>query len=140
MKNIQIKFLMLASAMCYSNVALIAAEEDKTAARNNKEVNVAFGTMMEKDILGGVSFIDMEKLSEKNYSTFTLDNLQGYVGGWNGNSLWGMDADNAGYLVLINGIPRSVDNVLPEEIAQITFLKGASAVVLYGSRAQKEQY
>lgn len=63
--------------------------------------------------------------------------MQGYVGGWNGNSLWGMDGDNAGYLVLVDGVPRDADNVMPSEIAQISFLKGAQAVVLYGSKAAK---
>src|SRR5687768_6420366 len=41
------------------------------------------------------------------------------------------------YLVLIDGIPRDANNVMPTEIQQITFLKGAAAVVLYGSRAAK---
>ena len=88
-------------------------------------------------MLGGVSVIDMEQVNDKNYTTYSLDNLQGYVGGWNGNSLWGMDGDNAGYLVLVDGVPRDANNVLPTEIEQITFLKSASAVVLYGSRAAK---
>jgi TonB-dependent Receptor Plug Domain. len=39
--------------------------------------------------------------------------------------------------VLVDGIPRVANNVLPSEIDQITFLKGAQAVVLYGSRAAK---
>src|SRR5690606_7983183 len=40
-------------------------------------------------------------------------------------------------LVLVDGVPRDVNNVLPTEIQQITFLKSASAVMLYGSRAAK---
>lgn len=55
------------------------------------------------------------------------------VSGWNGSSLWGMDS----YLVLVDGVPRDANNVMPSEIQDITFLKGASAVVLYGSRAAK---
>ena len=37
-------------------------------------------------------------------------------------------------LVLVDGVPRDANNVLPSEIAQITFMKSAQAVVLYGSR------
>ena len=37
----------------------------------------------------------------------------------------GMDGDNAGYLVLVDGVPRDANNVMPSEIAQISFLKGA---------------
>lgn len=55
------------------------------------------------------------------------------TGGWNGNSLWGMSE----YLVLVDGAPRDINNVKPSEIDKITFLKGAQAVVLYGSRAAK---
>jgi TonB-dependent SusC/RagA subfamily outer membrane receptor len=77
--------------------------------------------------------VDVEDLLKKNYNTYSMDNMQGYVGGWNGNSLWGMDD----YLVLIDGVPRDANNVLPTEIDKITFLKSASAVVLYGSRGAK---
>jgi hypothetical protein len=45
--------------------------------------------------LGGVSVVNVEELTKKNYNTYSLDNMQAYIGGWNGNSLWGMDADNA---------------------------------------------
>lgn len=38
-------------------------------------------------------------------------------------------------LVLVDGVPLSIDNITTNEIDQITFLKGANAVVLYGSRA-----
>lgn len=100
-------------------------------------VHLAYRSVTENDLLGGVSYINMEELSEKNYNTYSLDNLQGYVGGWNGNSLWGFDGDNAGYLVLVDGIPRDANNVQPTEIEQISFLKGANAAILYGSRAAK---
>lgn len=141
MKHIYIKFIsstvLLASMVC----PLIAQEAVGNAAKDTEYadslVQIAFRKVSKDQLLGGVSVIDFKKLQEKNYNTYTQDNLQGYVGGWNGNSLWGMDGDNAGYLVLVDGIPRSMDNVLPSEIDQITFLKGASAVVLYGSRAAK---
>ncbi|MCF2582821.1 SusC/RagA family TonB-linked outer membrane protein [Bacteroides caecigallinarum] len=141
MKHIYIKFIsstvLLASMAC----PLVAQETIRNEAPKTESadslVQVAFRKISQDELLGGVSVIDFKELQKKNYNTYTLDNLQGYVGGWNGNSLWGMDGDNAGYLVLVDGIPRSMDNVLPSEIDQITFLKGASAVVLYGSRAAK---
>ena len=40
-------------------------------------------------------------------------------------------------LILVDGVPRNIDYISPTEISQITFLKGAQAVVLYGSRAAK---
>ena len=110
---------------------------DSLARKESPEIQVAFRKMAQKDLLGGVSVVNVEELTQKNYNTYSLDNMQGYIGGWNGNSLWGMDGDHAGYLVLVDGVPREANNVMPSEIAQITFLKGAQAVVLYGSRAAK---
>lgn len=40
-------------------------------------------------------------------------------------------------LILVDRVPRNIDYISPTEISQITFLKGAQAVVLYGSRAAK---
>lgn len=94
-------------------------------------VQVAYRKVNENNLLGGVSFVNVEELMEKNYITYSLTDMQNYVGGWNGNSLWGMDS----YLCLVDGVPRDANNVMPSEIEQITFLKGAAAVVLYGSQA-----
>lgn len=96
-------------------------------------INVAFQKKSADDILSGVSVLDYKSLTDKNHNTYSLDNMQGYVGGFNGNSPWG----SGSYLVVIDGVPRDANNVMPEEIEQITFLKSAAAVVLYGSRAQK---
>jgi TonB-linked SusC/RagA family outer membrane protein len=107
--------------------------EPSVSGPNDSLVQVAFRKVAPDNLPAGVSVIDFEELIDKNYNTYSLDNLQGYVGGWNGNSMWGM----GDYLVLVDGVPRDANNVLPTEIAEITFLKGASAVVLYGSRAAK---
>lgn len=100
-------------------------------------VKTAFRSVAQPDLLGGVSVVNIEEMLEKNYTTYSLDHMEALVGGWNGKSIWGMDEDKQGYLVLIDGVPRDANNVQPSEIAQITFLKGANAVVLYGSRAAK---
>lgn len=93
------------------------------------KVHVAFRTVEEKNLMGGVSVVDMEKISEKDYSTYSLSNMQALVGGYNG-TLW----SQGGPLVLVDGVPRDANNVVPTEIAQITFMKSAQAIVLYGSR------
>ena len=83
--------------------------------------------------MGGVSTVNVRELTEKNYNTYSLDNMQGYVSGYNGAGMWGYTDQ----LVLIDGVPREANNVKPDEIESITFLKGAQAVVLYGSKAAK---
>ena len=109
-----------------------------------KKVHVAFRDMDADKLLGGVSYVDMEELQKKDYTTGSLDDLYALVGGWNGNNLWGMDTekldnnDNSNMpLVIIDGVKRPSNNVLPSEIKQVTFLKGAQAVVLYGPKAAK---
>lgn len=138
MKQIQIRFIICVmfafpSFHFVEAQTTTANETDSTKNANNSMVQVAYRKVPQSNLLGGVSVVNIEDLTKKNYNTYSLDNMQGYVGGWNGNSLWGMDS----YLVLVDGVPRDANNVNPTEIEQITFLKGASAVVLYGSRAAK---
>ena len=70
-------------------------------------VNVAFKKAYQSDVLGGVSTVNVRELTEKNYNTYSLDNMQGYVSGYNGSGMWGYS--NA--LVLIDGVPREASNV-----------------------------
>ena len=112
-------------------LAMSATAPGQTVA-DSTQVNVALGSKAKSELMGGVSAIDMVDLNRKNYNTYSLDALQAYAGGYTGQ-LWNMgDA-----LVLVDGVPRDANNVLPTEIEQITFLKSASAVALYGSRAAK---
>lgn len=141
MKIIRIKSVLCvaftASSLCMGaqNVLSDSLVTDSGSLNSTlvETVQVAYRKVNKNDLLGGVSSINIEELMEKNYFTYSLDNMQGMVSGWNGNSLWGMDS----YLVLVDGVPRDANNVMPSEIKDITFLKSASAVVLYGSRAAK---
>lgn len=108
----------------------VSAQE---TAEDSTLVNVAFRKVAKQDIMGGVSTVNVRELTEKNYNTYSLDNMQGYVSGFNGAGMWGYTDQ----LVLIDGVPREANNVKPDEIESITFLKGAQAVVLYGSKAAK---
>lgn len=140
------KYIRVKSILCVALAASFLCAEAQTLQNEVQEaisdsletaqketVQVAFRKVNQDNLMGGVSFVNVEELMKKNYSTYSLTDMQGYVGGWNGSSLWAMDS----YLVLVDGVPRDANNVMPTEIAQITFLKGASAVVLYGSRAAK---
>lgn len=114
---------------------LISASENLTEiilVPDGKLIQTAFKKVNEKDVLGGVVYVDVPELMDKNYFDYSLDNMNAYANGYHGN-LWG----NNEVLVLVDGIPRDANNVLPSEIDQITFLKSASAVALYGSRAAK---
>ena len=121
MNTTYFKYLLLPAALL-STVSFAQELDEEDAAQ---KVNVAFRSVPQEDLLGGVSVLDYEELAAKNNNTYSLDNMQGYVSGFNGASLWGQ----TDYLVLVDGVPRDADNVKPDEIAQVTFMKGAQAVV-----------
>ncbi|WP_114778489.1 SusC/RagA family TonB-linked outer membrane protein [Botryobacter ruber] len=98
----------------------------------NRPVQVAHRKVDQKDLTTEVTVVDVSEMLEKNYTTSSLQNMEGLANGFHGN-IWGMDE----YLVLVDGVPRDAGSVMPTEIDQITFLKGVSAVALYGSRGAK---
>lgn len=136
------KHIYIGIAICivfvFNALPVIAQSEqpgDKPTLKNDtlqKEVEIAFRSVDKQDLLPNVSVIDLEEMTKKAYTTYSLSLVENLIGGVNGN-IWGMDE----YLVIIDGMVRDANNVLPTEIEQITVLKGASAVVLYGSRAAK---
>ncbi len=91
-------------------------------------LQLPFRTSDGGDILGGVSSVNMRELEKKSYTTYSTENLSALT-----NMTWGL----GGELVLIDGVPRDDNNILPQEIESISFLKGSQAVVLYGSMAAK---
>ncbi len=132
---------MLAAAPLSAG-AQVTDNADSTVVE--KKVHVAFRDKDPDHLLGGISYVDMEELQKKDYTMGSLEDLYGLVGGWNGNNLWGMDNqrldnnDNSNLpIVIIDGVKRPSNNVLPSEIEQVTFLKGAQAVVLYGAKGAK---
>jgi TonB-linked SusC/RagA family outer membrane protein len=93
-----------------------------------------FPVMAKAQNTAGVTVVNVPEYMEKNYTTYSMEGMEALAGGFNGNSLWGMGE----YLVLIDGVPRDAwRDVQTSEVEQITFLKNAAAVVLYGSKAAK---
>lgn len=101
--------------------------------KEERLVDVGFKSVEENNLPAGVSTVSISKLLEKNYTTYGFEGLEAFAPGFNGNNLWGMNTS----LVLVDGVPRDVVSLTPNEIEEITFLKSASAVVLYGSRGAK---
>ncbi len=96
-------------------------------------VNVGFKKVEESMLATDVSNVSVSRLLEKNYTTYGLEGMEAFAPGFNGNNLWGMNSS----LVLVDGVPRDIVSITPNEIEDITFLKSASAVALYGSRGAK---
>ena len=137
----KIKFKNISYLLCA--ISLLNMVDVQAQEKKDSLVNVAFGTVAKEDLLGAVSTVNMSDLMEKSYlgsTTNTLEGLQGLIGGYNGSNIWGQQA-----LILIDGVPRNasdinssrIADIRASEIESITFLKGASAVVVYGSKAAK---
>ena len=126
------KILYMSAIMALSTVTPVLAQTETETETDAAPVNVAFRSVDQQDLLGGVSVIDMKELSDKAFDSYSLTFVDNVVGGFNGN-IWGNDE----YLTVVDGMVRDANNVLPTEIDQITLLKGAQAVILYGPRAAK---
>ncbi len=130
MKLIRIGMSLFVLCFCFSlgvMAQIIEIENPETKA-NDSLVNVAFGTVKINDLSGAISVMNPAEYLDKSFGNYALDGSTAYVGG---NNFWNL----GNVLVLINGVPRSVSDITLTEIEQITYLKGASAVVLYGSHA-----
>ncbi len=99
--------------------------------RKDSVINVAFGQVAKRDVLGAVTAVNVADLMNKSYGTNALDNLQSFVGGYTGN-IWGQAPQ-----ILIDGIPRRIQDVRMVEVASITVLKDASSVALLGGGGSK---
>ena len=133
MKKKYIKSYCTVLAIALSALGTKAQESRDSVLKPNKDslINVAFGKVAKRDVLSAVSAVNVSDVINKSYGTYSLDNLQSFVGGYNGN-VWGQGA-----LILVDGIPRRASDVRMVEIESITVLKDASSVALYGSRASK---
>jgi TonB-linked SusC/RagA family outer membrane protein len=122
------------TAQGYEPALLTVSDTLKQIAllKEGQIVPVAFRKVSQDDLLGGISTVNYKSIFEKNFSTNGFDGLEAFAAGFHGN-IWGMN----GYLVMIDGVPREIDNIMPSEIDQITVLKSAAAVALYGSRGAK---
>ncbi|MDE5812927.1 MAG: TonB-dependent receptor plug domain-containing protein, partial [Muribaculaceae bacterium] len=133
MKNLNniIYPLTAAAALAFAPGAL--AQDDVVPADSLPQgIQLAFRTSDGGDILGGVSAVNVAELDKKSFSDYSLSNMSALTTGYDGE-LWNMGSA----LVLVDGVPRDANNILPQEIESISFLKGAQAVVLYGSTAAK---
>ena len=119
------KSLALASMLIASGVATAQGIADSTL------INVAFGQVSKTDLMGGVSQVSVQEQLKKDYSAYSLNNLQSLIGGYNGN-IWGQGA-----LVLVDGAPRSATDITATEVDKVTVLKGASAVALMARRVPR---
>jgi TonB-linked SusC/RagA family outer membrane protein len=99
-----------------------------------QEVFIPFDKVNRQDVPGAISVLDPETYIDRDYNLSVEGGMNGRVPGllWS-NNIWGME--NA--LVMIDGVRREFSDITFAEVKQISVLKGANAVALYGSQAAK---
>src|SRR5690606_16398853 len=111
-------------------------------------VVVGYGVQKKVNLTGAVSQIDSKILEDRPVSNATQA-LQGAVpnlninfsngrpgteGSVNVRGFASINSTNAGPLMLIDGVPGSINNVNPRDIENISVLKDAAAAAIYGAR------
>ncbi len=110
-------------------------------------VVMGYGTQKKGSVIGSVERLDAKqlKMPSRTLSTSLAGNLAGVVSmqasgepGFDSANFWirGINTFAGGStpLVLVDGIERSLDDVEPEDIADFTVLKDATATAVYGVR------
>lgn len=128
------KSLFLSMALVLPVLPSVAQETTDADISTPDTVHVAFQQKNREAINSAIKVYTPSEHAKTNYNRYINDGLSGNINGLqNGTDIWGM----SGALVLIDGVPRSLDDITMDEVAQITVLKGASAAVLYGAQAAK---
>jgi TonB-linked SusC/RagA family outer membrane protein len=113
-------------------------------------VVVGYGTQKKANLTGSVSTVGAEQLSKRTASQAS-QLLQGVVSGVTATQTTGEPGSNAASLkirglgtfsgagtnplVLVDGVPSSINSVNPNDIESISVLKDAASAAIYGSRA-----
>lgn len=126
-------------------VIQITLDEDVTALE--EVVVVGFSTQKKGSVIGAVDRIQPSQLKQptRALSTSLAGRLAGVIAvqnsgepGRDGATFWirGVNTftGSASPLVLVDGIERELDDIDPEEIADFTILKDATATAVYGVR------
>ena len=118
---------------------------------SNEELNeivvIGYGTARKTDLTGSTSSLNGERLTDGSNPNLSAQ-LQGQLAGVQVSRNSGDQAGGASIrihgvttistndpLVIIDGIPGSLDDVAPEDVKDVQVLKDAASAAIYGSRA-----
>src|SRR5690606_17435606 len=134
----------LPAAASFMNVALT---EDLAAIE--EVVVVGYGTQKRADLIGSVAQVDADQINNRTTPQLSqaltgqmpgvsVIQRSGQPGASGGNiRVRGVGSFGAGTgaLVLVDGIPSSMNDVDPNDVASVSVLKDASTAAIYGARA-----
>ena len=95
-------------------------------------VNIAFGKVKRGNLTSAISVLNPSEILKYDNIQSISEALNGRIPGLLGSSnIRGI----GGGMVIVDGLPRSAENVNLSEVEQITVLKDINSSVLYGSEA-----
>ncbi len=112
----------------------IVENQDSDIYNENDYVNIGFKTIKKTEVVGAVSSIKPDEFSHQDNSQWVRSAIEGKILGVRGSdNIRGIG--NA--LLVVDGIPgRNIDHLNMDEIEQITVLKDANAIALYGTQGR----
>lgn len=133
------------------NNSLLVRMQTAASAALEDVVVVGYGTQEKVNLTGAVSQVSGEDLRDRPVTNISsmlqgaIPNLNirmgggvpGQMGSLNVRGVTSISGDNAqtgAPLVLIDGIPGTIDRLSPEEVESITVLKDAASAAVYGAR------
>ena len=148
-KTLVLSFVgMLSQEIVIGNKTVINVEMQDQTIGIEEVVAVGYGTQKKVNLTGAVSSIKGDLIAERPVSNSVLA-LQGVVPGLSvvnrGGAPGASDVtirirgtgtlNNSNPLVLVDGLPQSLENIPTSEIESISILKDAASSSIYGSRA-----
>ncbi len=113
-------------------IASVRLEPSRYSPEESSLVNIPFGQVMRKDLVGAVTVIDPKGMAYFDNTQTVADAINGRVPGMLGSTnLRGMGSA----LVIVDGIPRDASSINLVEVDQITVMKDANSAILYGTQA-----
>ncbi len=143
---------LVISCVGYSDLEISSAESARIILKEDVEmlddvVVIGYGTARKGDLTGSISSVDGDKISERSTQQLSTA-LQGQIAGVEITRSGGGPGAGANIrirgvttlstnepLVIVDGVPSSLDNVLASDIETLTVLKDAASAAIYGSRA-----
>lgn len=155
LENIALNSVLEISSAGYLTKEVVASSSPMQIILENdtkaleQVVVIGYGTRRREDLVGSVSQVTASQIEDR--PVVQLSNaLAGQMTGINAVQLSGKPGANSSNisirgvgsfgassaaLVLVDGIPGSLDNVDPNDVETISVLKDASTAAIYGSRA-----
>ncbi|MEG1885037.1 MAG: TonB-dependent receptor [Alistipes sp.] len=130
--------------ICGGGITVLDVTLKEDAARLDEVVILGFGSQRRADVTAAVSQIDgkeLQKMPMSNISQGLAGRLSGLISVQNSGQPGADQASmtirgaRAGILYIVDGVPRSINDIDPNDVESVSLLKDGAAVAVYGLEA-----